>query len=77
VTTLLCPILYARADGRSIAYAYGDEMDDWIGKEITLSPIMVQFGHGQVGSIRATAVTGKGKPKFMQKEGMTAPEGED
>src|SRR6266498_2954588 len=32
----------------AIAYAYGKEMDEWIGKEITLYPTMVSFGTKQV-----------------------------
>lgn len=54
---------------RAIAYAYGKEMDDWIGKEITLFPTMVPFGDKMVEAIRVRVVNkNKGKPKFVQSE---------
>lgn len=54
---------------RSIAYAYGDDLDSWIGKEITLSPTQVSIGNDMVDTIRVRVVKqDKGKPKFMQNE---------
>ena len=53
----------------AIAYAYGDEMDEWIGKPITLYPTMVQFGSDMVEAIRVRVVkkgTAK-KPSFVKK----------
>jgi hypothetical protein len=51
----------------SIAYAYGKEMDDWVGKPITLYPTMVQFGNESVEAIRVRVVKpNTGKPKFLK-----------
>jgi len=63
--TLVCNI----TNLRSIAYAYGDEMDQWVGKEITLYPTVVSFGNDQVEAIRVRVVRkGGAAPKFMDKE---------
>jgi len=63
--TLVCNI----TNLRSIAYAYGDVMEDWIGKEITLYPTMVTFGTDNVEAIRVRVIKkGSGKaPKFLNK----------
>lgn len=52
----------------AIAYAYGKEMDEWVGKPITLYPTMVEFGGNMVEAIRVRVVkqgTSK-KPAFMR-----------
>jgi rubredoxin len=52
-----------------LASAYGDEMDDWIGKKITLYPTKVPFGNKSVDAIRVraerqkAALTKKPKPR--------------
>lgn len=63
--TLVCNI----TNLRSIAYAYGDTMEDWVGKEIVLYPTRVQFGSDIVEAIRVRVVKkGTGKsPKFLSK----------
>jgi len=54
---------------QAIAYAYGKEMDAWIGKQIVLFPTMVPFGDKMVEAIRVRVMKpGKGKPKFVQSE---------
>lgn len=63
--TLVCN----KTNLRAIAYAYGKEMDDWIGKEITLFPTMVPFGDKMVEAIRVRVVKARAaKPKFVQSE---------
>lgn len=58
-----------KTNQRSIAYAYGKEMDDWVGKEIILYPTQVSFGTKEVDAIRVRAnKPGKGKPKFLETE---------
>lgn len=54
----------------AIAYVYGKEMDDWIGKEITLYPTMVSFGKEMVEAIRVRVVAkgNKTKPKFLKEK---------
>ena len=52
-----------------IALAYGDEMDNWIGKTIILYPTKVSFGDKMVEATRVrTPVAPGGKPKFLQKD---------
>ena len=56
-----------KTNRNSIAYAYGKEMDDWIGKPITLYPTMVEFGGNMVEAIRVRVVKqAAGKPKFLK-----------
>jgi hypothetical protein len=61
--TLVCN----NTNREAIAYAYGPEMDDWVGKPITLYPTVVPFGHKNVEAIRVR-VTKKAtaKPKFLK-----------
>jgi hypothetical protein len=56
--TLVCN----KTNRDAIAYAYGDEMDDWIGKVVFLYPTMVPFGNKKVEAIRVRAVKAT-KPK--------------
>jgi hypothetical protein len=60
--TLVCN----KTNRDAIAYAYGDEMDDWIGKVIFLYPTMVPFGNKKVEAIRVRAVKAS-KPKLTRK----------
>jgi hypothetical protein len=63
--TLVCN----KTNMQAIAYAYGKEMDAWIGKKITLFPTMVPFGDKMVEAIRVRVVKpGKKQPKFVQSE---------
>lgn len=56
-----------KTNRNAIAYAYGKEMDDWVGKQITLYPTMVEFGGNMVEAIRVRVVKqGTGKPKFLK-----------
>jgi hypothetical protein len=41
-----------KTNRNAIAYVYGDEMDDWIGKKIILFGQLVDFGNKQVEGIR-------------------------
>lgn len=56
-----------KTNRNAIAYAYGKEMDDWIGKDITLFPTIVPFGDKQVEAIRVRVLKANkaGKPKFL------------
>ena len=52
-----------------IALAYGDEMDNWIGKTIILYPTKVSFGDKMVEATRVrTPVAPGGKPKFLKED---------
>ena len=63
-----------KTNRNAIAYAYGDEMDDWIGKPITLYPTMVQFGDKMVEAIRVRVVkAATGKPKFLKSKNTGHP----
>ncbi|MEK9894918.1 MAG: hypothetical protein VW518_00645 [Burkholderiaceae bacterium] len=42
-------------NGRTICKLYGEEMDDWVGKRITLYTAEVQFGSEMVEAIRVRA----------------------
>jgi hypothetical protein len=64
--TLVCN----KTNRDAIAYAYGDEMDDWIGKVVFLYPTMVPFGNKKVEAIRVRAVKAtkpKTKPAFDER----------
>ena len=51
----------------AISYVYGDEMDNWIGKQIIIYPTMVPFGDEMVESIRVRVVLqGGGAPSFLK-----------
>ncbi len=50
-----------KTNRNSIAYVYGPEMDDWIGKKIILFAELVEFGGKQVEGIRVRV------PKPMKK----------
>lgn len=41
-----------KTNANNIAYAYGDEMDDWIGADVILFPTMVDFQGRSVPAIR-------------------------
>ena len=56
-----------KTNREAIAYAYGKEMDDWIGKPITLYPTIVPFGDKKVEAIRVRVLKASvGKPKFLK-----------
>lgn len=56
-----------KTNREAIAYVYGKEMDDWIGKQITLYPTVVPFGDKNVEAIRVRVTkVGGAKPKFLQ-----------
>jgi hypothetical protein len=45
-----------------LASAYGNEMDDWVGKKVTLFPTQVPFGGKSVPAIRVRAERAKAVP---------------
>jgi hypothetical protein len=58
----------------SIAYAYGKEMDDWLGKPVTLYPTITDMNGKKVECIRIRAVKeNTGTPKFLQSKAAQAP----
>jgi hypothetical protein len=50
-----------KTNRNAIAYVYGDEMDEWVGKKIILYGQLVDFGNKQVEGIRVRV------PKPMKK----------
>jgi flagellar basal body rod protein FlgC len=62
--TFVCNVTNARA----LAAAFGSrEMDDWVGKKITLFPTVTSFGDKTVPCIRVRVLKEKGgKPKFLK-----------
>jgi hypothetical protein len=57
--------------GAAIAFLYGPETDNWIGKKITLFPTQTQFGSGMVDCIRVKppathGAIGNGQPPRPQ-----------
>lgn len=61
--TFVCNVTNRRA----IAESYGKEMDEWIGKPITLFPTMVPFGDKMVEALRVRIMRpATGKPKFLK-----------
>lgn len=58
-----------KTNREAIAYAYGKEMDEWIGKTVALYPTIVPFGDKKVEAIRVRVVKASGKPKAFLKNG--------
>jgi hypothetical protein len=52
-----------KTNRNAIAYVYGDEMDEWVGKKVILYGQLVDFGNKQVEGIRVRV------PKPMTKPG--------
>lgn len=52
-----------KTNSRTIADAYGDEMDDWRDQEIILFPAMVDYQGKTVEAIRVRAPTAKDRPQ--------------
>jgi hypothetical protein len=57
-----------KTNRNAIQYAYGDEMDDWVGKEITLFPQMVDFAGKQVEAIRVRVIKPKKTSSLLSKK---------
>jgi hypothetical protein len=67
------PVLYFRGqtkglalnktNSKTIADAYGDEMDDWTGNEIILFPVMTDYQGKSVEAIRVRAPQPKDNPR--------------
>lgn len=52
-----------KTNSRTIADAYGDEMDDWTGCELILFPIMTDYQGKQVEAIRVRSPQPKDNPR--------------
>jgi hypothetical protein len=52
-----------KTNAKSIAAAYGDEMDEWIGSEIILFPVLTDYQGKSVPAIRVRAPQPKDNPK--------------
>ena len=52
-----------KTNANNIALAHGDDMDDWVGKEIVLFPAMVDFQGKTVQAIRVRAPRASDRPK--------------
>lgn len=58
---------FNKTNRTAISYVYGDEMDNWIGRQIIVYPTMVPFGDEMVESIRVRVVLqGGGAPQFLK-----------
>ena len=67
-------MVFNKTNLESVAYAYGKEMDDWIGKSITLYPTITDMGGKKVECIRVRASKqAAGTPKFLQGKAAQAP----
>lgn len=77
------PVLYFRGqtkglalnktNSKTIADAYGDEMDDWTGSEIILFPVMTDYQGKSVEAIRVRAPQPKDNPRPGTSSGMNRP----
>lgn len=66
-----------KTNANNIATAYGDDTDDWVGREIVLFPAMVDFQGKTVQAIRVRAPRASDRPKPTLKavnETVRAPE---
>lgn len=52
-----------KTNGKAIAASYGDEMDEWIGSELILFPIMTDYQGKPVEAVRVRAPQPKDNPK--------------
>lgn len=52
-----------KTNSNSISAAYGDETEDWIGKEVVLFPAMVEYQGKTMQAIRVRAPTMKDRPQ--------------
>ena len=55
-----------KTNSKSIAEAYGDEMDNWAGCELILFPILTDYQGKQVEAIRVRAPQPKDNPRPQQ-----------
>lgn len=55
-----------KTNANNIAVLYGDDMDDWVGKEVVLFPAMVDFQGKTVEAIRVRGPQAKDKPKLQK-----------
>lgn len=72
--TLVCN----KTNREAIAYGLGTkEMDEWVGKQITLFPTVTSFGNDTVPCIRVRVLkANKGKPKFLKQSENPGPDDE-
>lgn len=62
-----------KTNANRIAYVYGNDTDDWIGKEIVLYPEMVEFQGRMVEAIRVKPPLKKPAKKYDLTTGNGAP----
>lgn len=55
-----------KTNSKTIAEAYGDEMDDWAGHEIIMFPVMTDFQGKSVEAIRVRVPQPKDNPRPQQ-----------
>lgn len=63
-----------KTNGKAIAAAYGDEMDEWMGSELILFPIMTDFQGKPVEAVRVRSPQPKDNPRPQQ---QSAPQQRD
>jgi hypothetical protein len=62
-----------KTNANNISSLYGDDTEDWQGKEIVLFPAMVDFQGKTVEAIRVRAPQKKDGPTYMSNGGVTEP----
>lgn len=65
-----------KTNSKAIAAVYGDEMDDWIGCELILFPIMTDYQGKPVEAVRVRAPQPKDNPR-QQQQRQPVPAGRD
>lgn len=61
-----------KTNSKAIAAVYGDEMDDWIGSDVILFPVMTDYQGKSVEAIRVRAPQPKDNPKPQRRLGGTS-----
>lgn len=65
-------VVLNKTNSTNIAIAYGDESDDWTGKEVVLFEAMVDFQGRSVAAIRIRMPQPKDRPRALSVAGGTA-----
>lgn len=60
-----------KTNANNIAGLYGDDTEDWAGKEVVLYPTMVDFQGRSVSAIRVRATQAKDRPKAAEQDPPT------
>lgn len=67
-----------KTNSNSIVEAYGDDTDDWFGKELVLFPVMTDFQGKSVEAVRVRAPQAKDRPQQRRTDPISSgPVGND